>query len=125
MSKGVAMTIARRAATYVRVSTEEQVDGTSPTVQQECCGRVIDQHGWEVVDAFADEGVSGVLASRPGLDRLLAACRGGRIDIVVVARLDRLGRSLRHLSATLGELDDLGVHVVSVHESFDSLGSAG
>jgi DNA invertase Pin-like site-specific DNA recombinase len=119
------MTTRTRAATYVRVSTEEQVDGTSLTVQQQSCRRVIEQHGWDCVDAFGDEGVSGALANRPGLDQLLDACRRHEIDVVVVARLDRLGRSLRHLSATLGELDDLGIQLVSVHEAFDSLGPSG
>jgi DNA invertase Pin-like site-specific DNA recombinase len=114
-----------RAATYVRVSTEEQVDGTSLGLQRESCLRVIDQRGWEQVGVFADEGVSGVLASRPSLDRLIEACRRHEVDVVVVARLDRFGRSLRHLSTTLGELDDLGVQFVSVHEAFDSLGPAG
>jgi DNA invertase Pin-like site-specific DNA recombinase len=55
----------------------------------------------------------------------MEACRRREIDVVVVARLDRFGRNLRHLSATLGELDDLGVQFVSVHEAFDSLGPAG
>ena len=114
-----------RAATYVRVSTAEQVDGTSLSVQRESCRRVIEQRGWELVGAFSDEGVSGALATRPGLDELVDACRRREIDVVVVGRLDRFGRSLRHLSATLGELDDLGVPFVSVHEAFDSLGPAG
>src|SRR3954452_10469198 len=101
------MTMRTRAATYVRVSTEEQVDGTSLNVQQESCQRIIEQHGWGLVGAFGDEGVSGALGSRPGLDELLKCARRGEVALVVVPRLDRLGRSLRHLSATLGELDDL------------------
>jgi DNA invertase Pin-like site-specific DNA recombinase len=114
-----------RAATYVRVSTEEQVDGTSLGVQRESCRRVVEQRGWDLAGMFSDEGVSGALGSRPGLDQFLEACRRREIDVVVVARLDRFGRSLRHLSATLGELDDLGVQFLSVHEAFDSLGPAG
>ena len=74
---------------------------------------------------FADEGVSGSIGNRPALDELLTACRGGLIDAVVVHRLDRFGRSLRHLSNTLGELDEIGVQFVSVQEAFDSQGSAG
>ena len=79
--------------------------------------------GWSA--EFADEGVSGSLGNRPALDELLTACRGGLIDVVVVHRLDRFGRSLRHLSNTLGELDEIGVQFVSVQEAFDSKGSAG
>jgi len=57
---------------------------------------------------------------RPALDRLLAACRRQEIDAVLVAKLDRFGRSNRHLAAALGELDDLGIAFVSVAESLDS-----
>jgi DNA invertase Pin-like site-specific DNA recombinase len=85
--------MATRAATYVPVSTEEQVDGTSLGVQRESCRRVVEQRGWELVGAFSDEGVSGALGSRPGLDQLVEACRRHEIDVVVVARLDRFGGS--------------------------------
>jgi DNA invertase Pin-like site-specific DNA recombinase len=81
---------------------DEQVDGTSLDVQRESCLRVIEQRGREQVAVFADEDVSGVLASRPSLDRLIEACRRDELDVVVVARLDRFGRSLRHLLTTLG-----------------------
>jgi site-specific DNA recombinase len=120
------MASALRAASYLRVSTEEQVAGTSLTVQQASCRQVVERRGWQLVVAeYRDEGVSGALGSRPALDGLLSACRDGEVDVGVVARLDRFGRNLRHLSATLGELDDLGVQFVSVHEAFDSLGPAG
>jgi DNA invertase Pin-like site-specific DNA recombinase len=56
-SKEAAMaSLGTRAATYVRVSTEEQVDGTSLSVQRESCRRVIDQRGWELVGAFSERG---------------------------------------------------------------------
>ena len=114
-----------RAAVYVRVSTQEQVEGTSLDVQRQACRSHAERLGWRVAAEFADEGVSGSLGNRPALDELLTACRGGLIDAVVVHRLDRFGRSLRHLSNTLGELDEIGVQFVSVQEAFDSHGSAG
>jgi DNA invertase Pin-like site-specific DNA recombinase len=99
---------AKRAAVYVRVSTQEQAEGTSLDVQRQTCRSYATGQGWTVVGEFADEGVSGTLGSRPGLDELVAACRAGGVDVVVVHRLDRFGRSLRHLTNTLAELDDLG-----------------
>jgi DNA invertase Pin-like site-specific DNA recombinase len=69
--------------------------------------------------------MSGVAAARPGLAALLDACRRHELDAVIVARLDRFGRSLRHLSAALGELDDLGVQFVSAHDTFDSAEPSG
>lgn len=114
-----------RAAVYARVSTEDQVDGTSLATQRRRCRLHIEAEGWCVVDEFVDEGVSGAKASRPALDRLMHDARQGRIDVIVVLKLDRFGRSNRHLSATIGELDDLGVRFVSITEAFDSGTSTG
>ncbi len=55
---------------------------------------------------------SGKTARRPGLDRLLADCRAGRVGTVVVARLDRLGRSVRDVCNVAHELEGLGVRLV-------------
>ena len=110
----------RRAGIYARVSTEEQVDGTSLATQLRSAVRafVVDK-GWNIADEYVDEGVSGSLSSRPALNRLLAAVRARQIQVVVVAKLDRFGRCVRHLSSLLGELDDLNVEFVSLSESID------
>jgi site-specific DNA recombinase len=110
---------AERAAIYARVSTDEQVEGTSLDTQLERCRAYVESQGWSVAAEFVDEGVSGATASRPALDRLMAAVRAGSASKVVVAKLDRFGRSVRHLSALLGELDDKGVQFVSVAERID------
>ena len=73
-----------------------------------------------MADEYRDGGESGAKAARPALYRLLAACRRGEVDAVVVAKLDRFGRSNRHLAALLGELDDEAIAFVSVAESVDS-----
>jgi len=65
------------------------------------------------------------LASRPGLDRLLTACRRRQIDVVLVWRLDRLGRSLKHLIMMLDELQSLGVAFVALHEQIDCTTATG
>jgi len=120
------MTAPIRAAYYGRVSSEHQVDGTSLDTQREKCLAMIQAHdGWVLSGEYVDEAVSGAKGSRPELDRLMAACRAREVDAVVVAKLDRFGRSVRHLSRLVGDLDDLGVAFVSVAESFDSSTSGG
>lgn len=114
-----------RAAIYCRVSTDEQVEGTSLYTQLESCRDHASRHGWSISGEYIDEGVSGVLASRPQLDLLMREVRTGKHDIVVVAKLDRAGRSVRHLASLLGELDDLGVQFVSVAEQIDGASAVG
>ena len=115
----------KRAVIYARVSTAEQVDGTSLTTQVARCEQYIAAQDWASAGSYVDEGVSGAKASRPALDRLLGAVRAGTVDVVVIAKLDRIGRSMRHLGALLGELDDRKVTLVSVSEAFDSSTASG
>jgi len=85
-----------RAASYLRVSTAEQTVQT----QRNDLQRYREERGWTVTE-YVDEGISGAKESRPALDRLLKDARRRRLDAVVVLRLDRLGRNLRHLILTL------------------------
>jgi DNA invertase Pin-like site-specific DNA recombinase len=73
-----------------------------------------------VVEVFSDAGVSGAKDHRPALSRLMDAARRRKIDRVMVARLDRLGRSVRHLLLTLEEFRVLGVQLLSLAESMDT-----
>jgi len=114
-----------RAAIYARVSTAEQVDGTSLGTQVQRCEHYIAAQDWTPAARYVDEGVSGAKASRPALDQLMTAVRAGTVDVVVIAKLDRIGRSMRHLGALLGELDDRKVALVSVSEAFDSSTASG
>ena len=110
-----------RAAIYARVSTDEQAQsGTSLDEQIRRCQAYCAAQGWTVATVHREEGVSGSRASRPELDRLMAAARSRAVDAIVVAKLDRWGRSMRHLSAVLGDLDDLRVRFASVAEAIDS-----
>jgi len=114
------------AAIYVRVSTEDQAsEGTSLDVQQERCRAYCVAQGWEVQRVYVDAGVSGALASRPALDELLGAVRAGMVEVVLVAKLDRLGRSAGHLSPLLEELDERDVAFVSLAEQWDTSTAAG
>ena len=102
------------AALYARVSTSDQ------TCENQLgeLRAYISARGWTAIE-FVDEGISGSKDSRPALDRLIAAARRRRFDTVVVWRLDRLGRNLRHLVVLLDELSALGVAFVSLNEGID------
>ena len=77
------------------------------------------RRGWQVVEVYTDAGVSGARDSRPALNRLMAdACRR-KFDSVLVWKLDRFGRSLRHLINALAELEALGVAFISLGDNLD------
>ena len=109
-----------RAALYVRVSTLDQ----HAENQHDELHRYVQVRGWSAA-LYADKGISGAKERRAGLDSLLAAARRRQIDVVVVWRLDRLGRSLRHLIWLLDELAALGVAFVSLGEGIDTSTPAG
>ena len=103
-----------RAALYARVST---LNGQDVGLQLDELRQVAGQRGWVLVEEYVDEGVSGAKASRPGLDRLLADAQRGRFDVVLVWKLDRLGRSLQHLLGVLDDLAGWGVGFASVRDA--------
>lgn len=106
-----------KAASYVRVSTEEQAQhGTSLETQRERTRAYVEEKEWTLVEEFAEEGVSGAKESRPELDRLMAACREGDVEVVVVTKLDRFSRSILHALTAFAELERLGVRVECVDE---------
>jgi len=82
------------------------------------------QRGWTPTE-YLDEAVSGTKASRPALNRLMADAKAGRVDLVVVWRADRLGRSLLNALVTIADLDARGVQIVSLREGFDNQTPAG
>jgi DNA invertase Pin-like site-specific DNA recombinase len=109
-----------RAAIYARVSTFDQ----EPENQLTELRRYATARGWDVVE-HVDRGVSGAKDRRPALDRLLADARRRRFDVLVVWRLDRLGRNLRHLVLLLEDLQALGMSFVSLAEGIDATTPAG
>jgi DNA invertase Pin-like site-specific DNA recombinase len=81
--------------------------------------------GFDLIDSYFDEGISGSTDSRPELNRLMADARRRRFDTVIVWKLDRFGRSLKHLVNTLDELKSVGVSFISYKESLDLTTAAG
>ncbi len=98
---------------YARVSTKDQ----EPLNQLLELRRYTEARGWTIIEEFVDHGVSGAKDSRPAFNRLMDAARKRKIDLVLVSRLDRLGRSVKHLLATLEEFRSLGVSFCSLAEN--------
>jgi site-specific DNA recombinase len=115
-----------RTAVYLRVSTEEQAaEGFSIAAQREKLLAYVNSQGWTLADVYADEGYSAKNTSRPELERLLADMRAGRVDVVLVYRLDRLTRSVLDLYQLLQEFDRHGVRFKSCTEVYDTTTAIG
>lgn len=109
-----------RAALYARVSTLDQEPENQLLELRTYAGH----RGWQVRE-YIDHGVSGARESRPALDDLIRDAKRRRFDVLVVWRLDRLGRNLRHLVVLLDELQALGVAFVTLGEGIDTSTPAG
>jgi DNA invertase Pin-like site-specific DNA recombinase len=109
-----------KAAIYARVSTLDQ----EPENQLAELRRYVEARGWKLTE-YVDRGVSGAKDRRAALDRLVTDAKRRRFDVVVAWRLDRCGRSLKHLITLLDELQTLGVAFVSLAEGIDATTPAG
>lgn len=105
-----------RVALYARVSTLNNQD---PEMQLAELREYASRRGWHVADEYTDQGVSGSKESRPALNRLMTdACRR-QFDAILVWKIDRFGRSLKHLVNSLAELAALGVAFISLRDNLD------
>jgi site-specific DNA recombinase len=108
-----------RAASYPRVSDEEQVDGTSLDTQEIDNAAYIAAQGMICAGVYREEGVSGTVLDRPMLQRMLADFDRGLFDVVVVWKRDRLARN----KVVVAEFERRGIPILSVTET-NSDGSA-
>src|SRR5712675_2826592 len=121
----------KRCAIYTRKSSEEGLEQefNSLHAQREAAEAYIrsQRHeGWILIPtAYDDGGFSGGNLERPGLQRLLADIRGGRIDIIVVYKVDRLTRSLADFARLVEIFDAQGVSFVAVTQQFNTTSSMG
>ncbi len=99
-------------ALYARVSTTQQ----DPDVQLRELRALAAARGWTISQEYVDAGISGTSTSRPELSRLLTDAHRGCFAGVLVWRLDRLGRSLRHLVTVVEDLLARGIEVISATE---------
>jgi DNA invertase Pin-like site-specific DNA recombinase len=79
----------------------------------------IARRGWKIVGEYSDEGVSGSKESRPQLNRLMADAHRRSFEVVLCWKIDRFGRSMKHLVNALADLDSLGVAFVSLRDNLD------
>jgi DNA invertase Pin-like site-specific DNA recombinase len=110
----------KRAAIYVRVSTNEQETDMQETELREYC----DNRSWSCT-VYQDRGQSGAKNDRPALNALLADMRKRKFDVVIVWSLDRLARSLKQLLTIAEECKSLGVDLVSLKQNVDTTLPAG
>jgi DNA invertase Pin-like site-specific DNA recombinase len=110
----------KRAAVYVRVSTQDQATDAQEAELKEYCQR----RGWTCA-VYRDHGQSGAKSDRPALNELIADLRRRKVDVMVVWALDRLARSLKQLLTISEECRSLGVDLVSLKQSLDTTGPAG
>ncbi|MFL6759030.1 recombinase family protein [Sphingomonas sp.] len=121
----------RRCAIYTRKSTEEGLEQAfnSLDAQREACAAYIlsqAHEGWERVNEHYDDGGwSGGNMARPALQQLLADVAAGRVDVIVVYKIDRLTRSLADFARIVEVLDKAGASFVSVTQSFNTTTSMG
>jgi site-specific DNA recombinase len=109
-----------KVALYARVSSEEQVSGTSLDTQLAELRRTVEYKHWNVYREYIDGGYSGTIDDRPEFNRLMQDANNKSFDAVVVYRLDRFMRNLRLLLNRVGELEKKGISFVSVGEGFDT-----
>ena len=102
-------------AVYIRVSTENQRTDS----QEQELKRYCRQRCWKDLAFYVDK-ISGAKTTRPELDRLMRDIRAGKIERLVVYKLDRLGRSLTHLALILDELNGLKVPLIASSQGIDT-----
>src|SRR3954471_464438 len=114
---------AKRVALYLRVSTSEQtVENQRRELEQ-----VAERRGWTVAAVYEDAGISGAKGrdKRPGFDQMLKDASRRKFDVVMAWAIDRLGRSLVDLLATIEHLDATGVDLYLDQQNIDTTTPAG
>jgi len=95
-----------RVGIYARVST---TNGQSPEMQLSDLREYASRRGWEMFAEYVDNGVSGAKESWPELNRLMSDAHRRHFDVVLCWKVDRFGRSLKHLVNALADLDSYGI----------------
>jgi site-specific DNA recombinase len=118
-------------AIYTRKSTDERLDMEFNTLdaQREACEAYIlsqKSEGWLAApEQYDDGGYSGGNLERPALNKLLEDIKAGKVNVIVVYKIDRLTRSLTDFSKLVEVFDEYGVTFVSITQSFNTTTSMG
>ena len=110
-----------QAAGYIRVSQERAArNGYGLDVQDKDIRRHAEYKGWQLVEVYREEGVSGYKRERPVLDRMLADAKAGRFAVVIFPSIDRAGRSVKDVIEIDATLRSTGVEIVFLREGIDT-----
>jgi len=109
-----------KVAIYARISTDTQEVENQVRICTEYCNRM----GYEIHNTFRDV-ISGKTISRPEFNRLLIDMRAWKFNAIMVTKLDRIGRSLKHLLTLFDEFNRKGIHFIAVTQNIDTSTSAG
>lgn len=113
----------KRICLYARVSTTNHQQ--DPEMQLAELRTYAANRGLQITEEYIDRGISGSKESRPALNRLIADARRRKFDAVLVWKLDRFARSLKHLVNALAEFESLGIAFVSLRDNLDLSTPAG
>jgi len=119
----------KRAAVYIRVSSEVQAERASPVAQETDCRDYVESQGYALAGVYRDiekyragkkmVEPSGTRGDRPGLLKLLEDAYAGKFDVIVSWREDRLYRGYNPMLAVLNCINETGVDIELVKENFD------
>lgn len=117
----------RQVIGYVRVSTDEQADsGAGLVAQREAIAREVERRGWRLLAVYEDAGASGKsVAGRPGLAQALTVLESGKAGALLVAKLDRLSRSLMDFASLMERSRRRGWALVALDLGVDTTSPAG
>lgn len=110
-----------KVAAYLRVSTTSQ----DSDIQERLCREYCERQGHELYRVYRDDGVSGIKESRPAFNELLKDMRLMKFNCIMVTKLDRVGRSLKHILNLFDEFAAWGIHFIAVTQSIDTSSPAG
>ncbi len=106
--------MSEKAAIYLRVSTEDQVERYGLASQKRECERYAKRKGYKIVDTYADKGVTGTIADRPGIQKAIGDAQDGRYDVLIMYDHTRLARDRRASREISDDLQDSGVRLAFV-----------
>lgn len=109
-----------KVAIYCRVSTEDQDNDKQEFINREYC----ENHGHIIFKVYKDI-ISGTTSSRPDFNQLLEDMRKKKFDCVMVTKLDRMGRSLKHLLNLFDEFQAKGINFIASTQSIDTSTASG
>ena len=103
-------------ALYARTSMSDQNSETQLMAMRDYCARM----GYEIKDTYCDNGFSGKNDNRPQFERLLGDVRANKVNCLLVYKLDRIGRSLKHLLNLFEEFKNQGVEFISLTQNINT-----